>query len=66
MVTFTSEQIHERTRRIAIGIDARRQHFPNETPYCYQPLVGEEEQNRWKEETRQKVVMNYNLRDMYI
>jgi ectoine hydroxylase-related dioxygenase (phytanoyl-CoA dioxygenase family) len=66
VVTFTSEQIHERTRMIAIGVDARRQHFPNETSYCYQPLVGEEEQNRWKEETRRNVVKNYNLRDMYI
>jgi hypothetical protein len=66
VVTFTSEQIHERSRMIAIGIDARRQRFPDETPYCYQPLVGEEEQNRWREETRQKIVRNYNLRDMYI
>jgi len=66
VVTFTSEQIHERTRMIAIGIDARRQHFRSETPYCYQPLAGEAEQNRWNEETRQTVVKNYNLRDMYI
>jgi hypothetical protein len=51
---------------IAIGIDARRQRFPDETPYYYQPLVGEEEQNRWTEATRQSVVRNYNLRDMYI
>jgi Phytanoyl-CoA dioxygenase (PhyH) len=66
VVTFTTEQIHERSRMIAIGIDARRQRFPRETPYRYQPLVGEEEQNRWTEATRQSVVRNYNLRDMYI
>jgi hypothetical protein len=65
-VTFTTEQIRERSRMIAIGIDARRQRFPGETPYCYQPLVGEEERNRWTEATRQSVVKNYNLRDMYI
>ena len=44
----------------------RRQRFPDEKPYCYQPLVGEEDQNRWNEETRQTVVKDYNLLDMYI
>jgi hypothetical protein len=66
VITFTSEQIHERARMIAIGIDARRQRFPKETPYRYQPLVGEEGHNIWNEETRMNVVKNYNLRDMYI
>jgi ectoine hydroxylase-related dioxygenase (phytanoyl-CoA dioxygenase family) len=66
VVTFGSEQIHQRSRMIAIGIGARRQRFPDEKPYCYQPLVGEEDQNRWNEETRQTVVKDYNLLDMYI
>lgn len=66
VVTFDSEQIHERTRMIAIGIDARHQRFPEETPYTYQPLAGEEDDNRWNESTRLNVVNNYNLRDMYI
>ncbi len=66
VVTFDSEHIHERTRMIAIGIDARRQRFPEETPYTYQPLVGEQDENRWNEDTRHNVVKNYNLRDMYI
>lgn len=66
VVTFTDDHIHQRSRMIAIGIDARRQRFPNETPYCYQPLVGEDAQNRWSEQTRENVVKNYNLLDMYI
>ena len=51
---------------IAIGIDARRQRFPDEKPYCYQPLAGEEDRNHWNERTRQTVVKDYNLLDMYI
>ena len=51
---------------VAVGIDARRQRFPHETPYRYQPLAGEEENNRWNEETRRTIVENYNLLDMYI
>jgi len=66
VVTFGSEHIHQRSRMIAIAIDARRQRFPHEKPYCYHPLVGEEDQNRWNETTRQIVVKNYNLLDMYL
>ena len=66
VVTFDSEQINERTRMIAIGIDARRQHFPNEKPYCYLPLFDSQDENHWREETRRNVVKDYNLRDMYI
>jgi hypothetical protein len=66
VVAFSSEHIHQRSRMIAIAIDARRQRFREETPYCYQPLAGEEDQNRWNEQTRQTVVKDYNLLDMYI
>ena len=66
VVTFDDEHIHERSRMIQIGIDARRQRFPDETPFHYAPLADELEENRWNEETRQAIVKDYNLRDMYI
>lgn len=66
VVTFDDAHIHERSRMIAIGIDARKQRFPNEQPYHYAPLADEADDNRWCDETRQTVVKNYNLRDMYI
>jgi hypothetical protein len=66
VVTFDAAQIHERSRMIAIGIDARRQRFPDEKPYCYQPLTNQQDENRWCEETRRDVVKDYNVRDMYI
>ena len=66
VVTFDEAHIHERSRMIAIGIDARRQRFPDETPYRYAPLAGQEDDNRWSEATRETVVKNYNLRDMYV
>ena len=66
VVTFDTVHIHERSRMIAIGTDARRQRFPDESPYCYQPLAGAQDENRWCEETRRNVVKDYNLRDMYI
>ena len=66
VVTFDSALIHERSRMIAIGIDARRQRFPDEKPYRYQPLSDQQDENRWCVETRRDVVKNYNVRDMYI
>lgn len=64
--TFNEARVNERSRMISIAIDARRQRFPAETSYSYRPLIGQEILNRWNEETRQTVVRDYNLRDMYI
>jgi ectoine hydroxylase-related dioxygenase (phytanoyl-CoA dioxygenase family) len=63
---YTPERIDERSRMIAVAIDARRERFPDEEPYRYRPLAGREAENRWSEETRRTVVKDYNLRDMYI
>lgn len=64
--TYDEERVHQRSRMIAIGIDARNQRFPNERRYVYQPLVGEENQNRWSDETRETVVKDYNLLDIHL
>ena len=61
-VAYDEERIFERSRLIALGIDARQQRFPHEPRYVYQPLVGQEDANRWNEETRERIVKDYNLR----
>ena len=66
METYDAERIHERSRIVALGIDARQQHFPAEHRYVYQPLANEVEENRWNEESREKILKNYNLKDIYI
>ncbi len=64
--TYSADRIARRSRLIALAIDARRQHFPEENSYSYQPLNGLEEENRWSEETRQSILKNYNVDDMFI
>lgn len=64
--TYDKERIHQRSRIIPLAIDARRQRFPEETPYVYQPLAGHEAQNTWNYAARNSVLKNYNLLDMYI
>ncbi|MDA1097351.1 MAG: phytanoyl-CoA dioxygenase family protein [Proteobacteria bacterium] len=64
--TYDADRIDERCRMIAIAADARQQRFPDEPRYCYQPLAGREVENRWNEQTRQSLVKDYNLQDLYI
>ena len=63
---YDEERIKKRSGIIALAIDARRQHFSGEAPYVYKPLEGEEDKYRWTNETRESILKNYNLLDMYI
>jgi hypothetical protein len=64
--TYDQARIDARTRILKIAIDARRQRFPQEKSFVYQPLVGHEDENRWNETTRATVLKNYNQLDMFI
>lgn len=48
---LVEEHATKSSRRIALAIEARKQRYPQETPYIYQPLVGED--IRWDEKTRE-------------
>ena len=64
--TYDQARIDARTRILQIAIDARRQRFPQEKSFVYQPLIGREDENRWNETTRAAVLKNYNQLDMFI
>ncbi len=63
--TYDAARIHERARLIAYAIDARRQRFPHEMPYVYQPFIGEEDNYRWDSRLRNGL-KDYNLLDLSI
>jgi ectoine hydroxylase-related dioxygenase (phytanoyl-CoA dioxygenase family) len=63
---YDEAHIHERSRMIALGIDARAQYYPDEPRFTYQPMVGREDENRWSEAQRSTLLKDYNLRDMGI
>ena len=63
---YDEERIFDRSAVIAVAIDARRQRFPLETPYVYQPFVGLEEDFRWNPDTYERVIRDYNLKDLGI
>ncbi len=60
---YDAARIAERAKLIGYGIDARRQRFPNETPYNYQPHAGET--YRWDDAAKASI-KDYNLLDLSI
>lgn len=62
---YTSDYIAERARVIMLGIDARRQRFPGETPFVYEPLAANADAYRWSPEAMESL-RDYNLQDIGI
>ena len=62
---YDAARILERSRMIGYAIDARRQYFPEETPYCYKPLLGVDDARVWSPEAK-ALLSNYNLLDLSI
>ena len=62
---YDESYIRNRARLIQYGIDARRQRFPDETPYRYAPLADSAEQFRWTPAAAAKI-RDYNLQDIGI
>jgi ribonuclease HII len=57
--------IRERARAIGLGIAARRERFPHETPFAYRPHVEAGEAPRWDEAAKASM-RDYNLLDLSI
>ncbi len=62
---FDEEIVVRRSRAIGYAIDARKQRFPDETPYHYQPLSAAANDYRWDEVARADL-KDYNLDDLSI
>jgi hypothetical protein len=65
VAVYDAARISERSRLIALAIDARRQRYPDETPYVYQPFAGREDAHRWTAQA-QAGLKDYNLLDLGI
>ena len=62
---FDEARIKERSRMIGYAIDARKQRFPEETPFVYRPLSDGGETLRWNDDVRRSI-KDYNLLDFSI
>ena len=61
-IVYDEQRIFDRSAVIAVAIDARRQYYPQEQSYVYQPFVGLEDDFRWNEEAFEHVIRNYYMR----
>ena len=65
-VVYDEERVFKRSSVIAVAIDARAQHRPDERRYTYAPFVGLEDDFRYSDETFDRVIRDYNLNDLAI
>ena len=63
---YDEQRIFDRSSVIQVAIDARAQQYPNETPFGYQPFVGLEDEFRFDDACYERVVRDYNLKDLSI
>ena len=62
---FDEAHIEKRSRVVQLAIGARRQRFPDEAPYQYQPFSGSAPLEL-NDDTRQTILRNYNVLDIGI
>ena len=62
---YDEERVRRRSRMIGYAIDARRQRFPDEVPFVYQPFAASGEVCRWTAEVK-AALKDYNLLDLGI
>ena len=62
---YDEERVRRRSRMIGYAIDARRQRFPDEVPFVYQPFAVSGEVCRWTAEVK-AALKDYNLLDLGI
>lgn len=63
---YDAQRVFERSAVIQVAIDARRQRFPDEAPYRYQPFAGREDEFRLTDETFDRVIKDYFMKDLAI
>ena len=64
--TYDEQRIFERSAVIQVAIDARRQAFPDEPVFTYRPFSGREDEFRFTAETFDRVIRDYNTKDLAI
>lgn len=63
---YDEARIDRRSAVVAVAIDARRQYYPHEASFAYQPFAGREDRFRSNQETFDRVIRDYNRYDLAI
>ncbi|MGB1616746.1 MAG: phytanoyl-CoA dioxygenase family protein [Pseudomonadales bacterium] len=63
---YDERRIDERSQVISVAIDARAQFYPDEPRFHYQPMTDREAALRFTPENWEKIIKDYNLKDLSI
>ena len=63
---YDEQRVFERAAVIQVAIDARDQAFPGEAVFAYQPFTGRQEEFRFTPEVFERVIRDYNTKDLAI
>lgn len=63
---YDEDRVFERSAVITVAIDARAQDHPEEERFVYQPFAGLEDEHRFNDETYERVIRDYNTKDLAI
>ena len=67
-VIYISQNLRQSRHSIAnnVGIDARSKFYPDEQSFIYHPMAGREDELRFTPENLEKIIRDYNLKDLAI
>ena len=65
-VCYDEQRIDERSQVISVAIDARAGFYPEETRFDYLPMIGREAELRFNPDNWEKIIRDYNLKDLSI
>ena len=63
---YDEQRVYERSSVIAVAIDARAQRYRQEQRFVYRPFEGLEDRFRFDDATWERVIRDYNLKDLAI
>ena len=63
---YDEQRVHDRSAVIAVAIDARHQHYPDQPRFDYLPFAGMEDAYRFTPDTFDRIIRDYNTRDLAI
>lgn len=65
-VIYDEARIEARSKVVAVAIDARAQHYPEEPRFPYAPFAGREAELALTPENWERIIRDYNLNDLSI
>jgi hypothetical protein len=63
---YDEKRIFERSAVIQVAIDARRKHLNERAAFKYKPFHGLEDEYRFSKDTFNRVIKDYNTKDLAI